>query len=61
MGYCIELRNSLFKIKFENKNNALNAIKDLANKGRNISGENFIDQNFYRWVSTSKFLNASLC
>ena len=69
MGYCMTQRDSMFTIKKENKEAALEAIKELAKPekmegkasgGRWSCGSNGKrEEIFYSWVTTSDFLNAS--
>lgn len=54
MGYCIELRNSSFKIKSENKENTLKAIKGLA--GQETIGDS--SGRHFSWVNTPDFFFA---
>ena len=55
MGYCMTQRDSNFAIKAEDKEKALEAIKELAGKEtiHDGSGKHF------SWVETERFVNAS--
>jgi hypothetical protein len=66
MGYHMTMRDSLFEIKKENAEKALNAIKALADPvlmqdtcggGGSYKGEKMREV-WYSWVNTEEFLNA---
>jgi hypothetical protein len=64
MGYYMDQRESIFVIKKENFEAALQAIKDLAKKVQEVGGggsyqHGEVVSRCYSWVATSEFLNAS--
>jgi len=58
MGYCMSQRNSEFRIKKENFDAALAAIKALASKPEQMGGGSSSGDRWYSWVTTEDFVNA---
>lgn len=62
MGYCIEQRDCDFRIKAENVDKALAAIKALASRvgegGGFVSVDGHVER-FFSWVRTEDFANAA--
>lgn len=62
MGYCMNQRDSSFRIKAENRAKALQAIKDLASRVDEGGGGSYSGgrktESYFSWVTTSEFSEA---